>query len=302
MFGERSGKAFRKSSACQEQSAEQAAGMRSGGHQPEVGLMGMKGSLVITALGDIPLLREVRNSRFVSHHQLFKLLEHDAVVSSRRSFNWRIQRLLKAHHIEGLDAVHWDGSRVYSVTQNGLIALESQGEFAVALNSRTRHMPDRIQVFHALELNAIRLSLARTALLVSWQSDVEVSSANMVSSTPYQKDYDAIVKMWVGNEVREFALEYERTLKTRRRYEKIRAALEAESNVGCVLYLTVDPNLMLAILCQLRHSAKRVGFLTARSLKEHLLAAFVATDTNRPMVSLEEFLQKHAWTCNRKET
>ena len=57
---------------------------------------------------------------------------------------------------------------------------------------------DRVQVFHALELNAIRLALARNGLLVSWQSEVEISSTNMVSGTPYQKDYDAIVKIWVA--------------------------------------------------------------------------------------------------------
>ena len=94
-----------------------------------------KGSFVITAEGDIPLLRQVRNSRFVSHQQLFELLKHDALVSSRSTFNWRIQRLLRAHHIERLEAVYWEGSPVYSVTQNGLLELESQGEFAVALHS-----------------------------------------------------------------------------------------------------------------------------------------------------------------------
>lgn len=250
-----------------------------------------KGSFVITAQGDIPLLRQVRNSRFVSHQQLFKLLQHDAVVSSRGTFNWRIQRLLKAHRIERLDAVYWEGSPVYSVTQSGLLELESQGEFAVSLHSGTRQMPDRSQVFHALELNAIRLSLARTALLVSWQSEVEISSSNMVSGAPYQKDYDAIVKVWVGNEIREFALEYERSLKSAKQYERVRAALEAERRVGCVLYLAVDSNLMLAILYQLTPTAKRLGFLTARSFREHLLAASVTTDTNRPLVTLEEFLQ-----------
>ena len=250
-----------------------------------------KGSFVITAEGDIPLLRQVRNSRFVSHQQLFELLRHDALVSSRSTFNWRIQRLLKAHHIERLEAVYWEGSPVYSVTQNGLLELESQGEFAVALHSGTRQMPDRTQVFHALELNAIRLSLARTALLVSWQSEVEISSANMVSGAPYQKDYDAIVKVWVGDEVREFALEYERSLKNSKQYEKVRAALEAERRIGCVLYLTVDANLLLALLYQLTPIAKRLGFLTARSFKEQLLAASVTTETNRAMVTLEEFLQ-----------
>lgn len=251
----------------------------------------IKGSFVITTDGDIPLLRQVRNSRFVSHQQLFELLQYDGLVSSRGTFNWRIQRLLKTRHIERLEAISWQGSPIYSITQNGLVELESQGEFAIALHSRTRQMPDRTQVFHALELNAIRLSLARNALLVSWQSEVEISSSNMVSGAPYQKDYDAIVKIWVASEVREFALEYERSLKNSKQYEKVRAALEAERRIGCILYLTPDSDLLFAVMYHLTPVSKRLGFATARSFREQLLAASVTTDANRAVVTLEEFLQ-----------
>ena len=250
-----------------------------------------KGSFAITRDGDIPLLRQVRNSRFVSHNQLFELLRYDALVASRSTFNWRVQRLLKTRYIERLEAVCWQGYPVYSVTQRGLVELESQGEFAISLHSRTRRMPDPSQVFHALELNAIRLSLARHALLVSWRSEVEVSSTNMVSGAPYQKDYDAIVKVWIANEPREFALEYERSLKSAKQYQAVRAALEAERQIGCVLYLTADADLLLALLYQLTPASKRLGFLTARCFRQELLAASVTTDANRAMVTLEEFLQ-----------
>ncbi len=249
-----------------------------------------KGSLVITTQGDIPLLRQVRNSRFISHQQLFELLQYDAHVSSRGSFNWRVQRLIKAHQLERLESVSWQGSPIYSITPNGLVELESQGEFAIASHSRTRQMPDRAQVFHALELNAIRLSMTRNALVVNWQSEVEISSANMVSAAPYQKDYDAIVKVWIGAEVRQFALEYERSLKSSKQYEKVRAALEAERQIACVLYLTADSDLLLALLYQLTPISKRLGFLTARSFRERLLAASVTTDARSAMVTLEEFL------------
>jgi hypothetical protein len=249
-----------------------------------------KGSFVITTEKDIPLLRHVRNCRFVGHQQLFELLQYDAVATSRRTFNWRIQRLLKTHHIDRVQGVSWQGSPIYSVTQNGLLELESQGESAIALHSRSRKMPDRIQVFHALELNAVRLALASKALLVSWQSEIEISSSNMVSGA-YQKDYDAIVKVWVGSEIREFALEYERSLKSAKQYERVRAALEDERQIGCILYLTSDPNLLLAILYQLTPVSKRLGFATARSFREQLLATSITTDANRAMVTLEKFLQ-----------
>ena len=250
-----------------------------------------KGSVVITGAGDIPLLRMVRNCRFVSHQQLFELLRHDAVESSRGSFNWRIQRLLKSGRVDRVRDVFWEGYAVYTVNQNGLLELEGHREFAIALNSGTHQMPDRSQVFHALELNAIRLSLVRSALLVSWQSEVEISSANMVSRAPYQKDYDAIVKVWLGNEIREFALEYEHSLKSTKQYEKIRTALDAERRVGCILYLTIDADLLTTIFYQLTPVSTRLGFLTSRAFREHLLEASVTTENNRAMVTLEEFLQ-----------
>ena len=249
-----------------------------------------KGSFVITPGKDIPLLRQVRNCRFVSHQQLFELLRYDAVESCRSSFNWRIQRLLKTRHLERVDGVTLQGSSVYSVTQDGLLELECQGEFAIALQSRNRRRPDRARVFHALELNAIRLSLAHAALLASWRSDVEISSTNMACGV-YQKDYDAVVKIWVGSELRECALEYERSLKSTMRYEKIRASLEAEHRVECVLYLTADHDVLVALLRHLTPLAKRVGFAAARSLREQLLTTPVLTDLNGTTVTLEEFLQ-----------
>lgn len=249
-----------------------------------------KGSFVITTEGDVPLLRHVRNCRFVGHKQLFELLENDAGVSCRRSFNWRVQRLLRTGHIRQVETVSWEGTPVYSITQKGLCALESQGHFAIALHAGTRRMPDSAQLFHALELNTIRLALAQAGLLVSWQSEIEIASCNMISAV-YQKDYDAIVKIWLGTEMREFALEYERSLKSARQYEKVRAALETEHQVACVLYLTTDLDLLFAILYQLSHLSKQIGFATARSFREQLLATSVTTDAKGCTVSLERFLQ-----------
>lgn len=251
----------------------------------------LKGTFVITRERDIPLLRHVRNCRFVAHPQLLELLQHDAAAPCRSTYNWRVQRLLRTGHIQRLEGESWRGSPVYTITQNGLIELESHGEFAVGLNSRTRRMPDRHQVYHCLELNSIRLCLARKRLLVNWQSDVEVSSINMVSSAPYQKDYDAVVKIWIQREVREFALEYERSLKNSRQYESIREAIAAERQIDCVLYVAADHAILLALLHQLTPSPKRVGFLTAQAFREQLLEASVTVEPERPMISLEEFLQ-----------
>jgi len=249
-----------------------------------------QGSLVISPARDIPLLRQVRNSRFISHQQLFEFLRHEGADSSRDTFNWRVQRLLRATHIVRLEAVTWRGWPVYSIAPNGLMELESLGEFAVALHSGTRHMPHRIQVFHALELNEIRLVLVQNTVLVGWESEIEIASRNMVSDTPYQKDYDAVVRISAGNGVREFALEYERSLKSAKRYAKIRAALDGERQLSSVVYLTASPELTLALIYQLTPLSIPIAFATARSFRERQLATAVSVDAGGGTVTLSGFL------------
>ena len=248
-----------------------------------------KGTLVITADGDIPLLRQVRNCRFVSRRQLFELLEHEAGQLSRSTYFSRLKRLIHAEHIRVLSGTGWRGSAIYSIAPAGLMELESRGEFSIALHSGTRHMPHPLHVYHALELNEIRLALLRSSLLAGWQSDVEIASSNMVSGV-FQKDYDALVKVWIGGAIREFALEYERSLKAARRYAHIRAALESERQVASVLYLAASPDLTLALLYHLTPNTKPLAFATARHFCQHLLATPVMTDLRAAMVTLDRFL------------
>lgn len=247
---------------------------------------------MISEQGDVPLLREVRNSKFVSHRQLFTLLDSAASLC-RRTFTSRLKRLLDREYLRALPGFFWRGSEVYSIAPGGLMELESQGEFAVALNSATRHMPHPLQVYHALELNEIRLATVRSSLLVDWESELEIASRNLVSER-FQKDYDALVRLWSGEQIREFALEYERSLKTARRYMRIREALENERAVGAILYLTAGADLMFALLCHLAPTSKPLAFATARHFHQHLLATPVFTDVRRPPVRLDHFLASAA--------
>ena len=247
-----------------------------------------QGCIVITAAGDIPLLREVRNAKFVSRRQLFWLLNGAAPLNPN-TFTTRLRRLLDREYLRALPDVFWHGSAVYSVTHRGLMELESHGEFCVALHSATRHMPHPLHVYHALELTEIRLTMLRSSLLSGWESELEIASSNLVSAR-FQKDYDAVVKIWSGEQIREFALEYERSLKAARRYARIRQALESERGVGAVLYLTASPDLMFALLYHLTPISKPLAFATAYQFRQHLLATPVLTDPRRRSVTLEQFL------------
>ena len=54
-----------------------------------------KGSIALSSTRDYPLLRHVFQSGFITHNQLFELLELDYCVSSRNAFNNRVLRLVR---------------------------------------------------------------------------------------------------------------------------------------------------------------------------------------------------------------
>ncbi len=250
-----------------------------------------KNSLVIQAERDIPLLRQVRNSKFVSHSQLFELMKFGGWESSRDSFNWRVRRLLKARCFSICDGPFGAGSAIYRITREGIALLEHHGQFTTVLNSRTEHLPHPSHVFHSLELNNIQLALANQNLLAGWQSEIEVASFNTISSSPYQKDYDAVVDVWVGEQRARFALEYERSLKNYRQYDRIKAALEAERRVGCILYLTSGIEMLLHLLEELRSVPHTLAFANASDFEEKLLETKVITTQNLSGTSFRELLQ-----------
>src|SRR6202020_2205094 len=139
-----------------------------------------KGGLVINPERDIPLLRQVRNSRFVSHNQLFELMKFGGSDRSRDSFNWGVRRLAKSGHVSICGGIFCAGSAVYRITKEGIALLDHPGKFTSVVQSDTEHLPCCAQICHARELSAIQLALAHKNLLASWQSEVEVAAFNTI--------------------------------------------------------------------------------------------------------------------------
>lgn len=236
-----------------------------------------KNSLVISPERDIPLLRQVRNSRFVSHNQLYQFMAYGGFDRCRSSFNWRTRRLVHSGHLSICEGVFGAGSVVYRISKEGLAILEHHGQFTAVLHSSTEHLPHSAQVFHSLELNTIQLALAHQNVLAGWHSEVEVASFNTISRSPYQKDYDAIVDVWNGDKRACFALEYERSLKSSKQYERVRKALECERKVGCVLYLTSGVEILVHLLHEFESVSMILAFANARDFAQLLLDTTVIT-------------------------
>ena len=243
-----------------------------------------KGSFVLSVERDVPLLRQARNSKFVSHDQLFEYMKLGGFDHSRNSFNWRVKRLADSGALTVCPKVLGVNSAVYQITRTGIAALEYHGEFSTVLHSGTDHLPHHSQAFHALELNVIQLALARSNLLAGWQSEIEVASYNLLSRLPFGKDYDAIVDVWLGENTVRFALEYERTPKGQREYQAIREALETESQIGCILYLTPNTEMIVRLARQFDSLRGKLAFADARTFATELLNTRVLTAQGQPAV------------------
>ncbi len=249
-----------------------------------------KGSFVLNPERDVPLLRQVRNSKFVSHIQLFEYMKLAGSDHSRNSFNWRLKRLVSSGHVNICSNVVGVGCAVYQITRAGIALLEHHGEYTTVIHSRTEHLPHISQAFHALELNAVQLALARQNLLAGWLSEVEVASFNSIAVNPFAKDYDALVDVWIGNETKRFAIEYERTPKNQRDYRMIQDALQAETQVNCILYLTPNGEMLVRLMHQFRAASGLLAFAEARTFLSNLLDTQVLT-ADGPAVQFRNLLQ-----------
>jgi len=249
-----------------------------------------KGTTLISETRDIPLLVEVRNSKFISHAQLFELLRLASLEYCREAFTWRVRRLVAHDYLSRLEGNSGRGVIVYRITRGGLIQLENFCQFAMVLNSETRHLPHPSLIPHSLELNDIRLALARKNLLLAWKSDIEVQSHNIISMSPVAKDYDAIVDVWNQDQAARFGLEYERSIKSAQRYERIRKRLESEDVLNPILYLTSAEELALHLADQLSSISKRLAFATAKAFRESLLDAMVITNLDEPRAPFRSLL------------
>jgi hypothetical protein len=251
----------------------------------------VKNSVVIQTDRDVPLLRQVRNSKFASHEQLFELMTFSGYESSRDSFGWRVRRLVKAGFVSICEGAFGCNSVVYRITHKGIALLEHHGQFTTVLHSKTKHLPHASQVFHSLELNRIQLALARKNVLANWQSEIEVASFNTISCAPYEKDYDAIVDVWIGEKTARFALEYERCLKSYRHYHRIRTALRAEQQVGWILFLTSGMEVLVHLIHELSDVANKLAFANAQDFEQMLLDTQVVTTGHLAGTNFRELLQ-----------
>jgi hypothetical protein len=204
-----------------------------------------KGSISISAGQDIPLLRQVLESQFITHDQLFEFMRLGCYELKRHSFNWRVRRLVQSGFLDLCPARH---CLVYSIASAGASLLEVTEEYCLVLQKRRQRQQEAGAYNHALELNELHLSLLRQGVLECWQPEIAVRSTNELTRHGYVKDYDAVVTVRIDNRTGSFALEYERTPKKPSDYVRIGKLLEEENRIERFLYVVPNRDLASFIL------------------------------------------------------
>jgi hypothetical protein len=202
-----------------------------------------RGSIAISTGQDLPLLRQVLQSQFITHDQLFEFMRHGCYELKRSSFNWRVLRLVQKGF---LDRHSVRASCVYSIADAGASFLAVTENYCPVLHRR--HHKDARSYDHSLELNELHLSLIRQGLLEEWKPEIAIRSKNELTPHGYVKDYDAIVTVKLDGRTTSFALEYERTPKKPTAYLRIRRLLEQEDQLHRFLYVVPYADLASFIL------------------------------------------------------
>jgi hypothetical protein len=230
-----------------------------------------KGSIQLNQSRDLPLLRQILRSQFVSHSQLFEFMQLCHYERSRKSFDWRLRRLVDRELVRRQTTPHCTGEFVYSVASSAAALLQGVGEYCLVGRDRFNGKEAERSVLHSIGLNEIHLSVLRAGLLVRWVGSMEVRSQNELTGFGFAKDYDAVVTVRTEAGEQRFALEYERSAKTIKYYRAVAASLSREAHVNQVLYLTCNYDLLQFVSGFFGNSQCRVFFGLVKDWHDQLL-------------------------------
>lgn len=251
-----------------------------------------KGCIAMSDEHDLPLLLHIRNARAVTLNQLYRLQAAEKSGVLRRSMQWRVTRLEKAGLVSLMASSQFFRQPIYRITALGLSYLEMRGHTLISLPSTGHHILNETQAFHALELVEIRLAMREGGILQTWQTELEVTSRNLVFYGGASKDYDAIATLRTEEGMRRLAVEYERTIKSSARYGEVREVLNADKMANAILYLTSNHDVSHVIATELRGVKKIIGVALSEDFRQDLLITPVMIVSPAPAVtSFGEFLQ-----------
>jgi len=221
----------------------------------------------LTSNQDIDILEIVRDSTFITKHQLKYLCERRGISKSRGAFNWRFNRLVASALITPLPTLICPfNSIVYTIARSGLFILEKYGRGLASITSESEHLASSTQAYHFLELNEIIFQFDRCFQLDYAMCDRVLRSRNLSLDTPLAKDYDALLKVnrsAINKDPLNVGIEFEVHVKSNDRYKDVSASLSSERYVRLVVYLCGSMDVVNLLAGKINSRAAHVCFGTS---------------------------------------
>ena len=258
----------------------------------------MKGSISLRDR-DRDLLHFVADARYITQTQLFQLARSKAVEFDRPVFNWRVRRLVNSGLLRKQIVPYLGADALYSITRAGIHGLEGMGIMYLGGYVEREKDPAEVQIPHILELNRIRLALERSQTLVNWTPEVMVRVLNLSPALGYAKAYDAVATVRIGSGMAEFAIEYERTLKSEQKYDKILEAIDAERRLHTILYLAPSFEILSTLRCSFERARHDIVFALVNRFERDVLATEVDLAKVSQRMTLEQALSRSAAEAKR---
>jgi hypothetical protein len=253
-----------------------------------------KGSIQLSQSRDLPLLRQILHSEFITRSQLFEFMDLKGYERSRNSLDWRMRRLVQRKLVTQQAATTGTRDFVYSLADESAELLQSMGEYCLISQSRKSGKNSTQSVLHAIGLNDIHLSLLRSQLLVRWTSTMQVRSQNELTDYGFANDYDAVATIRTEMGECRFALEYERTPKAMKYYRAIASSISNEMHVSWVLYLVPNYDLLRFISRFFGNSRCAVFFGLVADWHSQLLEIPVSSPSSKYPIPFREALERIA--------
>jgi hypothetical protein len=249
-----------------------------------------RGSIQLNQSRDLPLLRQILRSEFVTHSQLFEFMQLNHYERSRNSFHWRMRRLVERGLVLRQTLVAGTGDAVYSIASDAAALLQSLGEYCLVGCGRADAEKANRNVLHAIGLNDIHLSALRAGLLVRWMGPMEIRSQNELTAFGFAKDYDAVVTVRTDIGERRFALEFERTPKPAKCYRAIASCVSQEVQVNRLLYLVANYDILRFVSGFFTKAVYPVFFGLLTDWHSHLLEMPVLDSLTKHAFPLQQAL------------
>ena len=207
---------------------------------------------------DRELLDIVVTAKWITHSQLSEMASISRIEDNRKVFEWRVRRLSQCGLLKKQRPAFLDRKILYSITREGIYALEVLGVHPVAFIYDRGDEDIKHQIPHSLELNRVRIALMRSGTLIRWMPESALRVLHRAGQRNYAKIYDAIATIILDGEIYEIGIEYERWLKTVERYQDAASKIEEERRADAVVYLCSCNNTFTTICDAFFRSQKPV--------------------------------------------